>query len=338
MHEGSIVGNPEFSVPGFPGKPDAANACPLCGRNGPMDFLRAPDRFHWRKDQYLLKRCSFCTFVWLDRPPKPQEMARHYDADYYRTIAAGSGGSSDVRWRRQREIVMRHATSGAVLDIGCSTGAFLSTLKGGALNLYGIEMEPASAECARSASEGTIYVGDAMSAPFAPESFDVITCFDVLEHVYEPRLFLQRVFEWLKPGGIFLAQLPNIDGWEAKLFGTYWYGLELPRHLSHFCPASLRHITVKLGFEVLRIATLADSYVDRSVGFLGSKFGEMIGHVPRPQSPFTSRSILFRLLRKAAHLLLLKPIAVVAAASGAGPSLEGIFRKTSGPGLQRRGQ
>ena len=191
--------------------------CPVCSRAGAANFLSAPDRFHWRREVYQLKRCSYCSFVWLESPPKPEQMADHYDEDYYKAIAAGGEGSADIRWRRQRKIVAQFSQSGALLDVGCSTGAFLSTLQGGAWKLYGIEMEASAAERARVKSGAEVFVGDAAGAPFAPESFDVITCFDVLEHVYDPRKFLVKVLEWLKPGAVFIAQLPNIHGTLEKI-------------------------------------------------------------------------------------------------------------------------
>ncbi len=77
-------------------------------------------------------------------------------------------------------------------------------------------MEESTAERARATTGADVFVGDVVAAPFLRESFDVITCFDVLEHVYSPREFLAKVLEWLKPGGIFYAMMPNIDSWEAR--------------------------------------------------------------------------------------------------------------------------
>ena len=76
-------------------------------------------------------------------------------------------------------------------------------------------------------------------APFQPNTFDAITCFDVLEHMHHPREVLVKVREWLKPGGVFYTFLPNIDSAESRIFRSYWCGLELPRHLYHFSPSSL---------------------------------------------------------------------------------------------------
>lgn len=317
-------------VEAVPSRTDTPDMCPLCGRIPAADFLSAPDRFHWRQEVFHLKRCAGCSYVWLDDPPKPEEMAPHYDEDYHKTIAQGGEGFADVRWCRQRKIVAHYSKGGAVLDVGCSSGAFLSTLRGGSWKLYGIERELSTAEQAKAASGAEVFVGDTDSAPFAPESFDVVTCFDVLEHVYHPRQFLEKVQEWLKPGGIFLTQLPNIDSWEARAFGTYWYGLELPRHLSHFSPRSLRYITKELGFQELRITTPPVSYVERSLGFVWSKIIESLGFTPIPQSKRRSWSIPSRIIRKAIRVLFLTPFSEVAAAAAAGPSMEGIFQKPNG--------
>jgi 2-polyprenyl-3-methyl-5-hydroxy-6-metoxy-1,4-benzoquinol methylase len=102
-------------------------------------------------------------------------------------------------------------------------------------------MEASTAEKARARTGASVFVGDAVAAPYLPNTFDVITSFDLLEHVYSPREFLTKVFEWLKPGGIYYAMMPNIASWEARLFRTYWRA-ELPRHLFHFSPDSLRYL------------------------------------------------------------------------------------------------
>jgi SAM-dependent methyltransferase len=216
--------------------------CPLCGWAGTHLFLKAPDRFHLRREDYGLLRCDSCGCVWLNAPPKPEEMGRHYSEDYHRAIAAAGETSAEQRWGRPRKAIQRYKSGGAILDIGCSTGGFLSTMRGEGWKLHGIEIAAATAETARAATGADIFVGDVLQAPFPPGSFDVITCFDVLEHVYQPREFIAQAWEWLKPGGIFFTRLPNIDSWEARLFGSYWFGLELPRHLFHFSPRLLRNV------------------------------------------------------------------------------------------------
>ncbi|MBZ5503744.1 MAG: class I SAM-dependent methyltransferase [Acidobacteriia bacterium] len=258
-------------------------------------------------------------------------MAFHYDEDYHRAIVAGGEISAASRWQRHRDCISRYKQGGAILDIGCSSGGFLRTMRGESWKLYGIEMEASTAEKGRSATGAEVFVGDAVEAPFPPESFDVITTFDVLEHVYQPRQFLGKVLEWLKPGGLFYTMLPNIDSWEARIFGSYWYGLELPRHLFHFSPQSLRHVMATLGFQEVALSTPRISYLERSAGYVYSEVLQRIGFSPAPAAKPTPKSIPWPAVRKAARLTFVAPASQAASFAGAGASIEAIFRKATPP-------
>jgi SAM-dependent methyltransferase len=308
--------------------PKDTSKCQLCGGGQVVHFMTAPDRFHWRPEQYRLMRCPACSYVWLADPPNPEQMWFHYSEDYHRAIMAAGENSAPSRWQRQRDVVARHKKGGAILDIGCSSGAFLGTMKGESWKLYGIEMEASTAEKAKAATGAEIFVGEAFDAPFPAESFDVITGFDVLEHVYHPRQFLTKILDWLKPGGIVYLGLPNIDSWEARMFGTYWYGLELPRHLSFFSPRSLRHVFTSLGFQEISLFTPRTSYVEDSASYICSGIVEKIGISPLPMSKRGPRSIPLRALRKALQLSLVVPFSQIASMAGAGPGIEAVFRKS----------
>jgi len=198
-------------------------------------------------------------------------------------------------------------------------------MKGPSWKLYGIDMENSTAEKARSATGAEVFVGDVMDAPFPPDSFDVITAFDLLEHVYQPRQFLTKVLDWLKPGGIFCTMLPNIDSWESRIFGSYWYGLEMPRHLFHFSPKSLKQVMVTLGFEQVVLSTSEISYVERSMGYVCSKVMENAGFAQVSAAQGKQQSIPWRAVRKAMRITLVRPAGHLASLAGAGASLEAIF-------------
>jgi 2-polyprenyl-3-methyl-5-hydroxy-6-metoxy-1,4-benzoquinol methylase len=306
-----------------------SGACPLCGGSEVSDFLSAPDRFHLRRDVYHLVRCGSCSCVWLAGAPKPTEMQLHYGEAYHRAISGGGETDSARRWQKQRKRISRFYQTGAILDIGCSSGSFLATMRNGAWQLHGVEMSASMAERARTTTAAEIFVGDVLDAPFPAETFDVITSFDVLEHMYEPRAFLAKVHKWLKPGGIFYAELPNIDSWESRLFRSYWYGLELPRHLFHYSPRSLRCIMDVLGFEEVLIRTPQTTYVERSMNYICSAIAERIGRMPRPQSELHASGLAWRAVRKALRIVLVRPWALAASLAGAGGSLEILFRKKS---------
>lgn len=301
--------------------------CPLCGSREVMDFMHAPDRFHMRTELYTLMHCSHCSCVWLANPPSPEGMSRHYDADYHRAIVAAGEVSAGNRWQREREVISEYKSGGSVLDIGCSSGGFLSTMKGPSWKLYGIEMEHSTAERARKNTGAEVFTGDALDAPFAPETFDLVTTFDVLEHVYQPREFVTKINGWLKPGGIYYAVLPNINSWEARMLGSYWYGLELPRHLFHFSPRSLSMLMKSSNFEEVSIFTARTSYLEYSAGYVCGSMMQKLGGSPTPLAKVQRRSFAFRAIRKALRMAAVIPFAKAASVAGNGASMEAIFAK-----------
>ena len=308
----------------------SADSCPVCGSGGAVPWLRAPDRFHGRKETYPLVRCTACSMVWLQNPPKPEEMSYHYGADYHKLITTSGEVDTFKRWRIPRNRVLSMITGGSLLDLGCSSGAFLGTLKGGSWKLHGIEISSEEARTAEARSGAQVFVGEILDAPFAPNSFDVITCFHVLEHVYDPKRVAGKVWEWLKPGGIFYVQIPNIEALEAHIFHSYWYPLELPRHISHFCAASLRRLFASAGFEEILLRTQADCYVERSVNYFLRDMLTKLGRSRPPIAIAKNRpSIPWRVVRKAFRLGALWPFSRLAAATAYGSSIEAVFRKKS---------
>jgi SAM-dependent methyltransferase len=300
--------------------------CPVCGEAGAREWLRALDRFHGRKEIYRLARCPACSLVWLSNPPSPEEMHLHYTDDYHRLISA-AGENSPERWQDRTQTVTRHKQSGAILDLGCSSGGFLETLKGDSWELWGIEM---SADCAKRAEARVgahVFVGDILEAPFLPESFDVITCFDVLEHLYEPQRVMVRIKKWLKPGGVFYVQVPNVDSAEARVFGGYWHGLELPRHLFHYSPASLKFLAESAGLQEVSLVTQRNPAVGTSLRYVWDDVFRAAGIRRTPLAYSQEVSLPWRAARKLVRVTLLRVLLAMAPLVGGGEGIHGIFQK-----------
>jgi len=300
--------------------------CPICGHADPQNWLRGPDRFHGRRQVYTLLRCPHCSLVWLTHPPRPEKMGEHYTDAYHRLIS-GAGANSVHRWRDRRAALIRHKQGGSILDLGCSSGAFLQYLKGEPWKLYGIEMSADSAKVAEEKSGAQVFVGDILDAPFPAKSFDLITCFDVLEHVYEPRQVMARVREWLKPGGIFYVLVPNIDSAEARVFGSYWCGLELPRHLFHYSPASLRYLASSVGLQEISLVTRRNAAVGVNLRYLLDDLFRAVGVRRTPQAYLSSPSFPWRAARKLLRSTVLRLILASAFLAGGGESIHAFFRK-----------
>jgi len=307
-----------------------ASTCPICGQGGAQEWLRGPDRLHGRQDPYTLVRCSSCSLVWLSVPPKPEEMHLHYTDAYNKLISAG-GHNSPERWRDRKSALAPYKQSGTLLDLGCSSGAFLEFMRSPSWKLFGVEMSADGARAAQARSGAQVFVGNITDAPFAPKSFDVITCFDVLEHVYEPRRVMAKVGEWLKPGGIFYVLVPNIDSAEARVFGSYWHGLELPRHLSHFSPVSLRSLMRSVGLTEVSLVTRRNPAVGTGLRYLWDDVFRSVGIHQTPVAYRSGASFPWRAVRKLVRITILPALLAMAPLAGGGESIHAIFRKDGAP-------
>ena len=301
-----------------------ADPCPVCGKRRAQEWLLGPDRLHGRKKKYRLMRCPACTLVWLSDPPKLEEMHLHYTEAYDKLV---TGNNSPGRWKWRKAHVLCYKQSGALLDLGCSSGSFLESVYSEQWKLYGIEMSSAGAQMAKARSRAKVYVGDILKAPFPDEMFDVITCFDVLEHLYEPTKVMQRVAGWLKPDGIFYVQVPNIESAEARVFRSYWHGLELPRHLFHYSPRSLKFLAESVGLREVSVATRRNPAVGTSLRYIWDDAFGSLGICRTPVAYRGEASLPWKVGRKLVRLTVLRLLLAMAPLAGGGEAIHAIFRR-----------
>ncbi len=311
------------------GEPTATEVtpCPACGCDHSVAWLKAPDRFHGRNKSYCLIRCPSCSLVRLQGPPPPSEMAEHYGARYDSAIS--SGGDDPDHWRERRDALLLFKSGGALLDLGCSAGGFLMAMKDPSWRLFGVEMSEAVAKRARDRCGAEVFVGDILDAPFLPDSFDAITCFHVFEHLYQPREVLARISAWLKPGGVFYTMMPNIDSAGARIFRSYWYALELPRHLYHFSPVSLKALADSVGLEIVSLTTNREVFIEQSMRYVFDEISPKFGYSRLPMAESPAPGIPWRLVRKAFRLTLLPMLTGLASLAGDGESIHAVFQKPS---------
>jgi len=311
-------------IPDLPAR-STASGCSLCGDPTPEVWLTGPDRFNGRQKQYELVRCPKCSLVWLKNPPSPSEMGDHYGPDYDRTIADAAKAST--HWLPCRDELLRLKSGGSLLDLGCGSGGFLGAIKSPSWKLYGVEMSENAAKLARQRCGAEVYIGDVLDAPFPPNSFDAITCFNVFEHMYEPREVLCKVAEWLKPGGVFYTMMPNIDSAGARIFRSYWYALELPRHLFHFSPATLKMLARSVGLRETLVIAKRELYVERSMHYVVDELLRKIGISRPPMARAKASSLPWKVVIKAFRLTFLPLITASAYLVGDGETITAIFTK-----------
>jgi SAM-dependent methyltransferase len=300
------------------------SACPACGSTKSVPFLQSRDWFFIRQPLYQVNRCEDCHLGRLENPPAVEDLGEHYGADYDKMITT-PGDIYPHHWDLVRNKLLQYAQRGSILDIGCSSGSFLRTLKGPDWKLYGIEMSAPVAEQARLSTGAEVFVGDVMQASYAHNQFDAVTGFHVLEHMHDPREVMSRVFSWLKPGGIFTLTLPNFDSLEARMFGRYWFGLDVPRHLWQFTPTSLAAMAKSAGLEPVEVGTASSCYVERSIRNLMAGLKGERGRTMRPVGD--NPSLVFRIARKAFRTILLIPFKSAARMFDACADVHAVFRK-----------
>ena len=163
-------------------------------------------------------------------------------------------------WKRCR-LVLRHKRNGRLLDIGCGTGHFLAEMgRYPGWELAGVEPNAKAAEFARQALGLNVHLGDLFSAQFPDHHFDVVTMWDVLEHLYEPVSVLREIHRVLKPDGVLILRTPSLDSWDARVFGCYWAGLDSPRHLAVYSRRTVEKLLTHADFILRDLTTGSGSY------------------------------------------------------------------------------
>jgi len=180
--------------------------------------------------------------------PVPEEMVsgEYYERvgqEYYLTPAKLESDYAEVRFERELRLFRRHRAGGAVLDVGCSSGAFLYQLKTrwpGAYELWGTDASGPALDYAE--SKGIhITRGDFVQQDFAGKSFDSVTFWAVLEHLPEPRAFLAKAASLLKPAGLCFVLVPNLRSLAVRLLGKR-YRYIYPQHLNYFAVSTLKRL------------------------------------------------------------------------------------------------
>jgi len=144
--------------------------------------------------------------------------------------------------------------------------------------------------------------------------------FHVLEHLYDPRTYLQASHELLRPGGRLIIQVPNAACWQFRLLGASWNGVDVPRHLYDFRPQDLDRMLESCGFEVLRrkYFSLRDNPAGLATS-LAPRLDPMARRIRKSKEGPTER--LVKDLLYGALALAALPFTALEAACGAGSTI-----------------
>jgi len=251
--------------------PEQATACPVCANSDVEVYrddddkdrsLTSSDLGSSRKSVFHGKilRCRACGFgfrAWRPSAPELESLYRELDPVIYERESSGRVRTA----QRHLEIVRKHISGGRVLDVGCASGAFLSCAADDGWEVAGVE--PSRVLCAKAQERlrgrGTVLSCSLENAELAKGSMDLLTLWDVLEHVPAPIEFLRHCASLVKPGGFVVANVPDLESWQARLLGERW-PLLLAEHLNYFTRESLALTGEANDLEVIRFGRRPASF------------------------------------------------------------------------------
>lgn len=230
--------------------------CNLCGSDMNRPFLTRADRFSGEVFQFV--SCTQCGLIYLNPRPTQFELAKYYPANYeaYRSPEDQSLSIEKKDTQRaldiQLDFVEKFAPRrGHLLDIGCATGNFMWAARERGWEVRGIELIEPAARIAQKRYGLNVKIGSLETVEWPEACFNVITLWDVLEHLPDPKGALKRCHNLLVSDGLLIFSIPNLKSFDRYLFRQVWIGWDAPRHFNMFSEITIKRLFELTGFELL---------------------------------------------------------------------------------------
>jgi SAM-dependent methyltransferase len=218
--------------------------CNLCGERGFSSWKRV--------GPWTIARCAHCGLCFLNPRPDAAELY----ADYHQRLHIEDAPTPEAvqrgiaAWDDRVELISRFKPPGRALDLGCASGFFLASLRGRGWEVMGFELADWAARRARELFGIQVITGDILSADLPERAFDLVTLWDVIEHVADPAAVLAKARRAARPDGLVVIRVPNATSLDARCLGTSWIDWCLPYHFYHFTPRTLAALVERQGLAV----------------------------------------------------------------------------------------
>lgn len=287
--------------------------CKCCSGTEFIYLFPGKDRLHGLPGEFKVEECKYCGVIATHPQLSLKEIENYYPEDY---ISYPPAIEDEHSWfkkidrqfgveKRCRAVIKQSGkASGKVLDIGCATGVFLNGMKEHGWECYGIEPSDFASEYAINRFDLNVFHGYLEDGLFEDDFFDVITLWDVFEHLFEPVETLHIIAKILKPGGLLVITTPNANSWERKIFREHWAGWDVPRHYHVFSPNTLQALLNPMGLRAFKIKSFT--------GMQGSLVISLQSYVKEMKWPFWIKNLLISLSKSIIARFLLYPYFFIA--------------------------
>ncbi len=216
------------------------------------------------KEEFELWGCDNCGFVFTQTIPSTEEIGKYYQSQDYISHSDTNKGLMNRLYHLSRQVMLRMKwrmirkvkKNGRLLDIGCGTGYFPGFMKLKGFEATGVETDPKARAFAEKEFNVKVFSPEEFILKKIDGGFEVITLWHVLEHVHDLDLYLERIKEYLAPGGALVIALPNCNSLDARFYKEHWAGYDVPRHLWHFTPSTMKKLAEKHGLQILKLKRL----------------------------------------------------------------------------------
>lgn len=252
--------------------------CPVCGADSIRSVLNAKD-YTVSAELFPVYECAVCTARFTQDVPTAASIAPYYKSENYISHSNTSKGLINglYQWVRKRTLKQKRklvqqvtgVRAGTILDLGSGTGAFAGEMKQNGWQVTALEPDGDARKVAAE-SFGVSLQDTNEFYNLAAQQFDAITMWHVLEHVHDLQGYMSKLKELLKEKGRLIIAVPNYTSGDAAVYGEYWAAYDVPRHLYHFSPASMKGLVEKHGLKILGYEPMwYDSFY---VSLLSSKY------------------------------------------------------------------
>jgi SAM-dependent methyltransferase len=230
--------------------------CPACNHDQATSFLEVKDHF-LSKEVFTLLTCDSCKLVYTTPRPSLETIGNYYKSEDYVSHSSTKKGLVNSVYNKVRnytlnqkvKLVKRLVTGRDLLDVGAGTGHFLKRAQDNGFSVLGLEPDEDARKVAHEQNNVNLQTLDSLST-LTPSSYDCVTMWHVLEHVYNLQEDTKQIASLIKEKGVWIIAVPNHTSFDGTHYGSFWAAYDVPRHLYHFSPATIVPFIEQLGFKL----------------------------------------------------------------------------------------
>jgi 2-polyprenyl-3-methyl-5-hydroxy-6-metoxy-1,4-benzoquinol methylase len=234
-------------------KINRTSACPLCeSRQGILFYNLGESRYC---------RCTNCQLISVDPIPSSDDMqvrANYWAEKHHKQVEKVSQHYSlafqKIAFGEVFKQIGKYKKSGHLLDVGCGIGGFVHAAQGFGWEAYGIDISP-SIDIGKSYNLN-VFRTTIDQIKFPEQFFDVITLFDVIEHIPDPKKMIYHTTRILRPGGCLFLITPNINSLSSRILGSSWEAIEPQDHIALYNIRTLSSLLQEYQYKTTYVKTI----------------------------------------------------------------------------------